>query len=41
LICFINGIDRIPIEYRSKFPAANAIIAVDGFLMIVYSIPSR
>ena len=40
-ICFISGIDRIPTAKRSKFPAANAMIAVDGFLMIVYSMASR
>jgi len=40
-ICFISGIDRMPTANRSKFPAAKAMIAVDGFLMIVNSMPSR
>ena len=38
---FISGSDRMPCAKRSKFPAANARIAVDGFGMKVYSMPSR
>ena len=40
-IAGISGIDKMPCPPLSKFPAAKAMIAVDGLRMIVHSIPSR